>query len=112
MRVLYCSGVDAYLVRADLQYLSKVIYGAYAAAHGERNEDLFRRASRYIYYGVSLLVACGYIEKGDLVRAFSIVLFGKLDRVSGISKVYEVRTFDHAPFFNIEARYNTFRKHT
>ena len=76
---------------------------AHAAADGERHEAGFRGAPHHVEHDAAVLVACGDIEKSELVGAGFVIGDGRGDRVAGIAQVDEIDAFDDAAVFHVEA---------
>ena len=71
-----------------------VVDGAHAAADGERDEDLLRRAAHDVVGRLPVAAARRHVEEGQLVDALLVVELGELDGVAGVAEVLEVDALD------------------
>ena len=77
-------GVDADLVRARIENAGGIVARAHAAADGEGNKELARRAPDRIEQRLAALVRGRDVEQHDLVRACRGVASGQLRRIARI----------------------------
>src|SRR5699024_1484157 len=96
-------GVDPALVRAGAQQLVHVVRGTHAAADGQRDEDLLRRAAHHLDHGVPAAGRGGDVEEGELVGPLGTVTGGELHRVARIAQVLEVDPLDDASRVDVQA---------
>ena len=103
-------GVYADLVGAGVKQCSNITDSTHPTANGEWNKHLGRYLFHSAIGGISLLVACCYIEKGDFVGASVIVATRDLNRVTCITNADEIDALNHAPLINIQAGNDPLRK--
>src|SRR5262249_51183533 len=101
-------GVDADLVSARAQQLVDILRGPHAAAHGQRDEDLLRRAPHHVVRGLAVAGGGRDVEERQFVGAFGVVELGHLDGVAGVAQVLEVDSLDDAAVVHVEAGDDTY----
>ena len=95
-------GVDGDLVGAGHEDAARVGHGAYAAADGERDEDLARGAGHDVGHDFAGVATGGDVEEDQFVGAIAVVAVGKFDGVAGIAQVDEVDALDDAAAGDVE----------
>ena len=95
--------IDRDLVGAGGQQRTDVVDGAHAAADGERHKARLGGALHHVEHDVTILVARGDVEKGELVGAGLVIGDRRFDRIAGIAQVDEVDAFDDPAVFHVEA---------
>ncbi len=90
LRIEHGSRVDAYFICSGEQDQAHIVRAAYAAAHGEGQEDLIRHAAHHIGNCLLPCRAGDDIQEDQLVGAHPVVSPRLLDRVSSIAQVDEV----------------------
>ena len=89
-------GVDAYFVRAAAKQRIDILRGAYAAAYGQRDENLLSSPAHHIHHGMSVGARSRHIEERQLVSALPVVFRSKFHRIAGVAKILEMHAFDHS----------------
>jgi regulator of protease activity HflC (stomatin/prohibitin superfamily) len=95
--------IDRDLVGAGGQQRTDVVDGAHAAADGERHKARLGGALHHVEHDVTILVARGDVEKGELVGAGLVIGDRRFHRIAGIAQVDEVDAFDDPAVFHVEA---------
>ncbi len=85
---------------------------AHAAADRERHEAGFRGAPHHVEHDAAVLVACGDVEKCQLVGAGLVIGNGRGDRIAGVAQIDEIDAFDDAAVFDVEAGDDADLEHT
>src|SRR5439155_24898687 len=86
--------VYADLFRTRLNQPRRVLYGADAAADGERHEQLLRHAADDVEQNVPSFVAGANIQENEFVGPVGFVTAGDLHRVAGVAQLEEVGALD------------------
>src|SRR6202022_4119115 len=97
------SSVDGHLVGARSEELADVLDRANATPDSQRHETGFGGGAHHVQYNVAVLVACGDVEKGELVGAGGIIGDPRGDRISGIAQIGELAPLDHPAILDVEA---------
>ena len=100
--IAHGGGVDRNLVGTRLQEPANVFGLAHTAAHRQRHEAALGRASDNVEHDPAALVACGDVEKAQLVRPRCIIGAGRFDRIAGIAQIDEIDTLHHAAVLDVE----------
>jgi hypothetical protein len=106
-----CRRVDADLVCACVEDGCGVVGCAYAAAHGEGDEELGRRASHGVKQGSAALVRRGNVEQDDLIGSRRCVAMRQLRRVACVNDVDELYALHNAPASYVQTGNNSLRQH-
>ena len=108
LRVVDSRGVDRNLVASGEQEVADIVKDLDASTHGERHEDLLRRAAHDIEDDAALLMRGRDVEERELVRALLVVDLRYLDGVACIAQVHEAYAFYYPPCFHVKAGYDAF----
>ena len=111
IRVLHRRRIDRHLVSASQQKFADILKRPNAAANSKRHEAFFSRSTNNIKKRISFLIAGGDIKKAKLVRAFTVIDLGLLNRITGINQIKEVDALDNPAILNIKARDHTRCQH-
>src|SRR5262245_44125539 len=111
VRVLHGGGVDRDLIRAGLQNRANVVYGADAAAHGERDEDAVGHAADHVGHDLAPVGRGRDVQEDQLVGALAVVSRALFDRVPGVDQVNEADAFDHATTVDVETWNDSLSQH-
>ena len=103
--------VDGHLVGAGSQQPPGVYERAHTAADRERNEEPLRHAVDSVHQRPAAFAGGGNVEHHKLVRAFAVVGFRELARVTRVAQVHELDPFDHAAVLAVQTRNDSFREH-
>ena len=101
-------GVDSDLVRPGIQHGTHILNLADAAANSQRYEDFFCDMLDNVNNGVAIVRAGGNIKKSNLVSTFLVIATRNFDRITGITDIYKLDTFDDATVVDIQAGNNAF----
>src|SRR5690606_9557976 len=96
-------GVEADLVGAGEEERAHVLLCADAAADGQRDVALLRRAGDEVVHRAAVFMRGVEVEKAELVRPGSVIGLGRLDRIAGVDQVDEVHALDDAAVGHVEA---------
>ncbi len=111
VRIEHCGGVDADLLGPGRDQCRHVLDRADSAADGEGHEALLSDVADHVVHNVSAFMACGDVEKHQLISPLLVIPPGHLDRVAGVADVLKVHPFDHPPVANVQARDDAVSEH-
>ena len=100
-------GIDADFVGTGVEHGADIVHRADAAAHRQRNKDVFGDLLHRVYCGFAAVGAGGDIEKADLIGALFVIAHGDFYRVTSIADIDEIDALDDAPVVHIQAGNNT-----
>ena len=103
-------GVYADLVGTGVKQGSNITDSAHPTANGEGNKHLGRYLFDSAIGGISLLVACCYVEEGDLVGTSVIVATRDLNGVACVTNANEIDALNYASLVNIQAGNDSLRE--
>ena len=104
--------VDADLVGAETQQPAGILERADAAADGQRDEHLLRRARHHVQHRLAAFGGGGDVVEDDLVGALGVVAGRQLDGVAGIAQPGEPHALDDPAGVDVKARDDPHRSHT
>src|SRR5207248_2030897 len=77
-------GVDRDFVGAGSEQRADIVDGAHAAADSERHKACLRGAADDIEHDAAVLMACSYVQEGELIGARFVIGDRCRDRIPGI----------------------------
>jgi hypothetical protein len=83
----------------------------YAAADGQGDEHVLCGFPHDVRHGAPLFVACGDVQKDDLVRARVAVIAGQLHRVARVPYIHKIDALDHTPVVDVQTGDDSFCVH-
>jgi len=95
-------GVDSTLVGTSVENGFHVIDGADASAYGEGDKALFGGASDNVVHGVTAVRGGGDVEEDDFVSFLFVIGDGGFDRVTCVTEIDEVGSFNDAAIGDVE----------
>ena len=96
-------GIEADLVRTRQQKGAHICGGADAAAHGQGDVAMLRRASDQIEHRAAVFMSGVDVEKAQFVRARRVIGDGGIHRIARIAQAHEVHALDNAAIGHVEA---------
>ena len=103
-RTLERRSVERHLVRSGSQQRIDVAEPADAAAYGDGDEHLIRRAAHRVEQDGARVTRRSDVEEDELVCSVLVVPSGQLRGISRIAQVDEVDSLDHASRVDVQAR--------
>ena len=107
VRVFDCGRVDAYLLGTGLDQLCHILDRADSAAYRKRHEALLSHLPDNIEHDLSVFVACGYVQKDQLVGTRFVIPAGNLHRVARVAQLNEIHALNYATGLDIKTRYDS-----
>ena len=103
--------VDGNLIRTLSQQHFKIINSTDAAAHSEGNKYIGRYIPYHVHHSIAIIRGSGNIQKNHFVRTGRIIGLCDLHRITGISQIDKIHTFNDPAVIHIQTGNNSLCKH-
>src|SRR5262249_49787089 len=82
-----------------------------AAPNRKRHEHLLGNAADDIQKYFTTFMACTDVEEHKLVGPFVLIATSNFHRITGVSKVQKIDSFDYPPAVNVQTGYDALGQH-